>query len=131
MKSRKMPRTHHAWDKWECYKAGFFKNPPTGDAGVAGRQEYKDFFTDLSRFKAGIIAVFNDWPFSCEHNLSNEKMNRIAWLGQAAICRIHGLPSTMASAYSELPQQIRDAADVLAQEWITKWEDKYLAGKKS
>ena len=36
--------------------------------------------------------VIEEWVFSCEHNLSNNSLNRVAWLGQSACCLYAGIP---------------------------------------
>ena len=37
---------------------------------------------DLTR--ENMMRVISEWKYSCEHNLTNESLNRIAYIGQAA-----------------------------------------------
>ncbi len=114
-------RIFHTFDKWEAVHAGFFA------PGVKGRdkddceQEYGAFLADLSRFEVGIKQVFKEWPNSCEHNLTNSSMNRIAWIGQAAACAALGLPSTFRGGFSALSKDKQDAANALALKYLNTW----------
>jgi len=58
---------------------------------------------------------------SCEHYLTNERMNRIAWLGQAAVAQALGIPSGCRGGYHLLSQDQRNAADALALEYLNRW----------
>lgn len=115
-------RVYHTWDKWECYRAGFYDERPRNGLSVEeGEEAYRAFLADLSQFKAALEAVTTQWRHSCEHYLTNERMNRIAWLGQASVAQALGLPSTCRGGYHRLTQEQKDAADALALEYLNKW----------
>ncbi len=83
-----MKRIYHTWNKWECYPAGFYENKPK-DKSLSDddcRRIYAELLRDIPMFEASMLSIQTEWPRSCEHYLSNEKMNRIAWLGQASLC---------------------------------------------
>ena len=65
--------------------------------------------------------VLDEWPNSCEHYLSNECMNRIAWLGQASACYALGLPSRYRGGYNRLTEDEKNAADDLALRYMNIW----------
>ena len=53
---------------------------------------YAEFLSDGTKFHSAMQRVLNEWPIACEQFLSNESINRIAWLGQAAMCIETGIP---------------------------------------
>lgn len=110
-------RVFHTWDKWECYRAGFYAEVlPEG-----GEEAYREFLADLDRFRAALVVVTTEWVHSCEHYLTNDRMNRIAWLGQAAVAQALGIPSGCRGGYHLLSQEQRNAADGLALEYLNLW----------
>jgi hypothetical protein len=114
-------RIFHTFDKWEATNAGFFAPGVKGRTKDECEQEYGAFLADLTQFEAGIKQVFEQWPNSCEHNLTNSSMNRIAWIGQAAACVARGLPSTFRGGFSALPVEQQNAANELALMYLNKW----------
>jgi len=119
-------RIYHTWDKWECYPAGFYDDkPPKGLDTEECEGMYRDFLADLDMFRAGLEGVIKDWTHSCEHYLTNESMNRIAWLGQAAMCYSLHIPSRFRGGYNLLDDVQKEAADNLALEYLNKWREKY------
>lgn len=110
-------RVFHTWDKWECYRAGFYAEVLPED----GEERYREFLADLDRFQQALIVVTTEWVHSCEHYLTNERMNRIAWLGQAAVAQALGIPSGCRGGYHLLSQEQRNAADALALDYLNKW----------
>lgn len=114
-------RIFHTWERWECYRAGFFAERPDGMTQEEGEEAYRGFLSDLDRFRAALETVTSDWRFSCEHNLTNERMNRIAWLGQASVCQALGIPSCCRGGYHRLTDEQKRAADEAALEYLNRW----------
>ena len=114
-------RIFHTFDKWECHKAGFYQLTKDGMTKAECEHEYAAFLSNLDRFRDGLEHVVSEWKYSCEHYLTNTAMNRIAWLGQAAMCYATGVPSVFRGGYYQLNQAQRDAANNLALEYLNKW----------
>lgn len=115
-------RVYHTWDKWECYRAGFYDERPRDGVTVeAGEELYREFLADQGRFGAALEVVTTQWKYSCEHYLTNERMNRIAWLGQASAAQALGMPSCCRGGYHRLTQEQKNAADALALEYLNRW----------
>ncbi len=114
-------RIFHTFDKWEAVKDGFFAPGIKGRDKEECEQEYGAFLADPNVFAEGIQTMFKIWPNSCEHNLTNSSMNRIAWIGQAAACVARGLPSAYRGGFSKLPKDIQDVANNVALEYLNKW----------
>lgn len=117
-----MERIYHTWDEWECYPAGFYENhPPKGWTDEECRDEYAQFLRDTPRFMGALDHIIEEWPNSCEHYLTNERMNRIAWLGQAAMCYETGVPSKYRGGYMDLTDEEKQKADLTALKALNTW----------
>lgn len=118
-------RIFHEWNKWECYPAGFYSDkPPEGMTVEQCEESYRDFLADLPRFEAALSRVLNEWPNSCEHYLTNDRMNRIAWLGQSSMCIETGIPSRFCGGYNLLSDDAKLAADTMALKYLNVWLEK-------
>lgn len=117
----KIKRIYHTWDKWECYPAGFYENSKEGMTKSECEAIYADLLSDLLKFENALERVTNEWKNSCEHYLSNESMNRIAWLGQASLCIEKGIPSCFRTGYFLLTKDQQKNADELALKYLNKW----------
>lgn len=114
-------RIFHTHDDWECHKAGFYANQKSGLSRAQGEEEYRAFLSDLPRFGAALDGVISEWRHSCEHYLTNRAMNRIAWLGQAAMCYATGVPASYRSGFGLLMPEQQDAANDLALTYLNRW----------
>lgn len=115
-------RILHTWDKWECYRAGFYaERPPNGMTQAQGEEEYRAFLSDLGAFEKALHTVITEWKFSCEHYLTNDRMNRIAWLGQASVAQARFIPSGCRGGYNLMADEQKRAADALALVYLNKW----------
>jgi hypothetical protein len=117
-----MKRIFHTWEKWECYPAGFYEDePPAGMEPKEAIAAYATFLRDTPRFEAALSRVLVEWPTSCEHYLTNENMNRVAWLGQAAMCIATRVPACFRSGFNLLSDAEQRAANRAALKWLNVW----------
>lgn len=116
---KSLNRIYHPWWKWECYPAGFFSTdtPPGRDP----LERYAEFLADLKGFDRAISRVFDEWTHSCEQFLTNDSMNRIAWIGQSSACIAMGLPSRFRGGFKLLTAEEQDAANELAETRLNEW----------
>lgn len=115
-------RIFHTFDKWECAKAGFYETkPPKGMTADHCRAYYRELLTDIPEFERVLSRVVAEWKHSCEHYLTNSAMNRIAWLGQAALCYKRGIPSEFRGGYGLLTEAQQLAADEAALRALNAW----------
>jgi len=118
-------RIFHTFEKWECAKAGFYETkPPRGFTADNCRSLYCELLSDIPAFEAALASVVTEWRHSCEHYLTNAAMNRIAWLGQAALCYRHGIPAEFRGGYGLLTEAQQLAADEAALKWLNVWMQK-------
>lgn len=115
-------RIHHTWEKWECYLAGFYEErPPNGMTQDEGEEKYREFLADSTLFEKSLLEITSTWKNSCEHYLTNERMNRIAWLGQASVAHALGIPSCCRGGYHLLTDSQKQTADLLALKYLNIW----------
>jgi ParB-like chromosome segregation protein Spo0J len=114
-------RVFHTYDKWECYKAGFYATTVKGKTKAQCEQEYKELLTNEDEFSTALEAVTTLWVNSCEHYLGNTAMNRIAWLGQAALCYARGIPSDFRSGFQLLTEAEQTKANEIALKYLNAW----------
>jgi hypothetical protein len=114
----------HPWHLWEDHKHGFYDN-------ISGRDKKEMIEKVISMFSSPELTetymrkIINEWQYSCEHNLTNMNMNRVAYLGQAACCVFAGVPcSVTMEAWNKVDKDKRDIADSIATKLIKEWEVK-------
>lgn len=121
-------RYFHTFDTWECHRAGFYANSKEGLTSEQCVNMYAEFLRDDERFKTALQGVITEWKHSCEHYLTNKAMNRIAWLGQAAMCYATGVPSKFCSGFSLLTEEEQARANQIALDALNEWMAKYEKG---
>ena len=115
-----MKRIYHPYTDWECFKAGLYDSPG-GRAPDIAKQAYANFLRDTPQFEAALERVLAEWPISCEQFLSNEGINRIAWLGQASMCIATGIPSCFRGGFKLLHPHEQRIANATADKWLKIW----------
>lgn len=114
-------RVFHTYDKWECHKAGFYATSVDGKSKAECLEEYRQLLTNEQEFRSALAGVCSNWKNSCEHYLTNTAMNRIAWLGQAALCYSRGIPSEFRGGFSLLTEDEQNKANLVALEYLNTW----------
>lgn len=114
-------RIFHTYEKWECYKAGFYNKSFNGKTKKECEEEYKIFLNDEKRFSTALENVITKWKNSCEHYLTNIALNRIAWLGQAAMCYDTGIPSEFRGGFNLLTNEEQNKANLIALKYLNVW----------
>lgn len=114
-------RIFHTYDKWECFKAGFYATKKDGLTKQECENKFADFFRNDGLFEDTLKKVLSEWVYSCEHYLTNKSMNRIAWLGQAAVCYATGIPSVFCGGWSQLLESEQTAANQIALKYLNIW----------
>jgi ParB-like chromosome segregation protein Spo0J len=114
-------RIFHTWDKWECYKAGFYATSKDGMTKQECEQAYCNFLSNKKLFAETLEKIITEWKNSCEHYLTNTSLNRIAWLGQAAMCYATGVPAKFRSGFYLLSKEQQEEANKIALNYLNKW----------
>lgn len=111
----------HTYDKWECHKAGFYESRPIPRNESQLKAAYLHVLSNVDIFENAIRKVFDNWHCSCEQYLTNQKFNRIAWIGQAAVCIETAVPSQYCNGWRLLTEEQQIVADKVALEHLNKW----------
>jgi hypothetical protein len=120
-----MDRIYHSYEKWECFKAGFFRNV-SGDEKKALSKKVIELFEDSEKTEIFMRKVLEDWIYSNEHNLSNLSLNRIAWLGQSACCLFAKVPYRITMEnWRYVSEQKRIEACEIAERLINQYEENH------
>jgi len=82
---------------------------------------YAEFLSNDGRFREALDIIIVEWKHSCEHYLTNKAMNRIAWLGQAAMCYATGVPSKYCAGFNQLTLKQQSIANLTALDYLNKW----------
>jgi hypothetical protein len=114
-------RVFHTYDKWECFKSGFYNTTKDGYTQFQGEREYYLLLSDEDAFRNALEGVTKEWKHSCEHYLTNKAMNRIAWLGQASLSYAKKIPAVYRGGFNLLNEEQKEAANRLAFEYLNKW----------
>jgi len=114
-------RIYHHYEMWEDWKFGFYNNASGGE-----KEKYKqlalNMFNSKDLTRDNMTRVINEWVCSCEHNLTNNGLNKIAYIGQAACCIYGGVPSTITmECWSLLSKDVQDRSNLIAQEVLNEW----------
>ena len=115
------------WTDWECYAWGMFDGT-THLSPDEAKAAYASFLRDTPRFELALERVITEWPKSCLHFLSNEKINRIAWLGQASMCIATGVNSTHKAGFRLMSEDEQSKANATAAVWLERWIDAQESG---
>ncbi len=120
-----MIRIYHHHEKWEEFHAGMWRSVSLEEKDSLLKKAVA-FTGDADLYGSFMLRVIEEWPYSCEHNLTCEEMNRQAWIGHAATCLAIGCPEDITRlAWHQLSKDQQDRANLKADEAIRKWEEKH------
>lgn len=111
----------HYLEREECQKAGMWRNVSQRE-----RDAYALVTADLmaipTAFEAAMLRALEEWPNSCETNLTATSMNQRAWLGHAGCFLATGSPedaTRLGWHRLDAGQQwhANNAADLVIREW--------------
>lgn len=116
-----MKRIYHPYWLWEDFRNGFYDN-------ISGKKKKElslkviELFNDSKLTRENMMRVIDEWKYSCEHNLSNDSMNKIAYLGQGACCLYAGVPNSITmETWSLLSKERQKESDKIANEVLEIW----------
>lgn len=121
--SHSIERIYHPYWKWEEVKGNMWGK-------VSDREKYLkwaiDFTGDAHVYGEWMLQVLKEWPYSCEHNLSNVTQNRKAWIGHAACALAFMCPEDITrKAWGFLTEEQQNEANHKAELAIKEWEKSY------
>lgn len=116
-----MKQVYHPYQRWEDFKNGMWrKETKTYEEKMLN--DVIEFTGDHIKYGNAMLRVIEEWKISCEHNLSNQSINRKAWIGHAACCIEKSYPEYLVrQAWGMLTEQQRVDANKKADYAIQKW----------
>lgn len=114
-------RIFHTYDKWENVEYNFYGAEHSKWSKLQCEHKYKELMTDIIEFKKVLLNVTIEWKHSCEHNLTNRSLNRIAWLGQAAMAYKYNIPCIYSSGWQLLSEVEQEKANSIALGVLNLW----------
>ena len=125
VKLRRVGRVYHPYSSWEEYQYGMWR-----DVSGAEHAEFLSraiaFTGDAEGYGVAMMRVVDEWPISCEHNMTCLNMNRHAWIGQAAVALECDIPEQVTrEAWHHLTETQRNEANAVATLAIEAWEARY------
>jgi len=116
-------RIYHPYYKWEDYNHSFYDNC-TGAEKKIKIEKGLEMFNSESMTRNNMFAVVDEWKYSCEHNLTNTSMNKIAYIGQAACAYYAKIPNTVTmEIWNMLHKDVQERSNKIAEEAIVKWKN--------
>ena len=121
----------HPYWKWEEYHAGMWKK-------LDGEREEElcrmaiGFTGDAVLYGTYMMQVVKQWKFSCEHHLTDNSLNRRAWIGHAAVCLAIGAPEHITRrAWWYLSDRQQLLANEQADRAISLWEKSWAESQSA
>jgi len=123
----KFKRVWHPWTAWE--EAAHNMWGDVADAKSA-LQAAIDFTGDHSLYGSYMVRVVREWPISCENALTDDTINRKAWVGHAAVALALQIPEDITrKAWGHLSGEQKFLANREAEKAISIWENDYIKAK--
>lgn len=121
----KIKQVFYHFSKWEDFKAGLYNSS-------CERFEEKvnlsvELLSSQEAFYTVAVEMFKKWPYSAEQNLTDNSINKNAWIGQASCCFNHQAPDyTTKEAWWKLDEETRAEANNTARKALRKWRSEYI-----
>jgi len=114
-------RIFHQYDKWESIEYDFFATTHKTWSKLQCQHKYLELMVVLDEFEDILMNVIKEWKFTCEQNLTNKSLNRIAWLGQSAMAYKYKIPAIFSSGWQLLDKTEQHNANIIALGVLNFW----------
>jgi len=125
---KKLKRVYHPHNEWEEIKHNMWGSVSNEKAWL----EKAVLFTgDHELYGGFMFDVIKKWPVSCENALTDQYINKKAWIGHAAAALAMNCPEYITrKAWRDLTDEQKFLANKQAERAIRAWEDDYITRKK-
>lgn len=125
----KIKRVYHHYLKCEEYRSKMWKSCSLVEKDVLIKKS-ADLLRSADDFTVATKMVIDEWPISCEANLTASTMNHQAWLGAASCALIVDVPEDITKlAWKTLSKEQQDVANGIADQAYSYWKEKYIQKK--
>lgn len=120
-----MKQIFHHFSKWEDYKHGFYNT--TCEDTKEHIQKSVELLSNQDKFYKYANKVIKEWVCSCEQNLTDPSLNKIAYIGQSACCLANGTPAFVTrNSWAYLDENKQRLANETARKVLKEWKYKEL-----
>lgn len=120
MKIKRIYHNHRLWEEVEYNMYGNYNNK-NKEMLI---QKVINFFNTESLVIEYMERVIEQFKFSCEHNLTNPNMNKIAFIGQCSLALYGKIAREITMiAWNYLTPEIQERANKIAEKQIKRWEE--------
>ena len=111
----------HPYTEWECFKNGMYN---TSLDSLEMQEKAIQCFLNIELFNNFCFGVINNWKNSCEEHLNNSSLNKIAYMGQCALCYGFNIPEiTTKKAWSFIDEKQKEILNKIALKNIKIYEE--------
>jgi hypothetical protein len=115
----------HPFERWE--DLGMWRDITKAESQLYLEKSI-EFTGDAILYGAWMLKVLSQFPISCEHHITDQSINRRAWIGHAACYLAIGCPEYITrKAWAFLTEQQQIDANKQADIAIETWERAYEA----
>lgn len=119
-----MKQIYHHFSKWEDFKNGFYNSSCKNSKEHI--QKSIELLSNQDDFYKYAKELIKEWVFSCEHNLTDPSVNKIAYIGQASCCIANNTPAFVTRmAWAYIPEEIKIKANNTAKKVLNEWKIKH------
>ena len=123
----KLERVYLPYDCWEEIDHNMWGTVTDAKGAL---QEALTFTSDHVLYGSYMRRVSKEWPNSCENALTDNTLNRKAWIGHAAVSLALNIPEDITrKAWGFLTNEQRILANEQARRAIQSWEVTYIKDK--
>lgn len=124
MRFNRVYRHYDEWEEIEHNMWGISDNPKKA------LKKAIEFTGDHRKYGRFMMRVVREWEASCENALTDENINKRAWVGHAATALALGIPEDITRrAWGELTNEQQALANAEADRAIKWWEENYAKNK--
>lgn len=119
----KLTRVYRPVSEWEELRANMWGEVSDHKAAL---DRAVSFTGNHLLYGSYMLRVVEEWPVSCENALTDQHLNKRAWIGHAAVALALGIPEDITrKAWGLLTHEQRILANKAAARAIRHWEDCY------
>jgi len=116
-----MKRIYHPYWLWECYKNGMWEQTTKKEIETSLNNAIQ-FTGNHIEYGSAMLSVINNWKYGIEHHLTDNNINRKAYIGHAACNFKFGWSEGLVRmAWGYLTDEQRDLANNEADKYINVW----------
>jgi hypothetical protein len=116
-----MKRVYHHYTKLEEFHAGMW-SIVRGEDRQRNIEAAATLMRNPESFRRAMLRATKEWPRSCEHNLTADGANYLAWLGHAGCCiAVQSSEENTRCAWHTLTVTEQRLANEAAAEVLAQW----------